>query len=172
MLARYEGVGKRPTLVHGGTSDASQAQRRPSEARRHTKIYRKPCPSSGERTYPPHADRSRTRRRRGSDGADVGTDGSPTVVHRERADLERYASRRAAVGLPWQRRTNLCPPHDDRSKVTTAPPRIAAARTATRRIARPPGTTRGPTGSGVPAAERRWGSFKLVMEQTWRGIRG
>jgi hypothetical protein len=24
----------------------------------------------------------------------------------------------------------------------------------------------------VPAAERRWGSFKLVMGQAWRGIGG
>ena len=48
----------------------------------------------------------------------------------------------------------------------------AAARTAARMTARPSCTARGPTGNGVPAAEWRWGSFKLVMEQTWRGIRG
>ena len=34
-----------------------------------------------------------------SDGADGDADGRSTVVHRERFDWERYASRRAAVGL-------------------------------------------------------------------------
>ena len=50
-----------------------------------------------------------------------------------------------------------------------APPRKATARTATRMTARPSCTARGPTGNGVPAAERRWGSFKLVTGQAWRG---
>jgi hypothetical protein len=62
-----------------------------------------------------------------------------------------------------------CHPQADRSKATTAPPRKATARTAARMIARPSYTARGPTGNGVPAAERRWGSFKLVTGLARRG---
>ena len=161
MAPLDEGVGTRPTLAHGGTSDASQAHGRPSEARRHTKIYRKPCPSSGERTSPPHANRSRAttpprKQRRGRRRRE-----SSVVVHRKCADWQRVPAAERRWGYPSSRE-RTCPPQADRSKATTALPREATVRTATRMIARPSCSARRPTGSGVPAKQRHGDSGCVV----------